>query len=171
MASDPLVVAAGTSHRWANRRKVDFAELAEESWVLPRADSWNYICIADAFRNRGLRGPKISMWSNDASVRTHLVAKGLFVTAIGKLNAEWCGMKVLPIDLAIQPWPVVIATLKGRTLSPVGRGTPHLCLPAPGARAAANSSGTDRIFGRAVPEGFGDSGPLIASARLAVGAK
>jgi len=28
-------------------------------------------------------------------------------------------MKVLPIDLPVQPWPVVIATLKGRTLSPV----------------------------------------------------
>jgi DNA-binding transcriptional LysR family regulator len=117
--SDPLVVAAGMNHRWANRRKIDFAELVEESWVLPRTDSWNYICIADAFRIRGLSGPKIGLWSNDASVRTHLVATGQFVTAMGKLNAEWCGMKVLPIDLAVQPWPVVIATLKGRTLSPV----------------------------------------------------
>ena len=109
----------GMNHRWANRRKIDFAELVEESWVLPRTDSWNYICIADAFRTRGLSGPKIGLWSNDASVRTHLVAAGQFVTAMGKLNAEWCGMKVLPINLAVQPWPVVIATLKRRTLSPV----------------------------------------------------
>jgi hypothetical protein len=28
-------------------------------------------------------------------------------------------LKVLPIDLPVQPWPVVIATLKGRTQSPV----------------------------------------------------
>jgi len=117
--SDPLVVAAGTSHRWANRRKIDFAELAEESWLLPRSDSWNYICIADAFRIRGLPGPKIGLWSNDALLRAHLLAKGRFVTAMGKLNAEWYGMKALPVDLPVQPWPVVIATLKGRTLSPV----------------------------------------------------
>ena len=107
------------NHRWAKRRKIDFAELAEESWLLPRTDSWNYICIADAFRSRGLTGPKIGVWSNDASLRTHLLAKGQFVTAMGKLNAEWYGMKVLPIDLPVQPWPVVIATLRGRTLSPV----------------------------------------------------
>ncbi|WP_296387493.1 LysR family transcriptional regulator [Reyranella sp.] len=117
--SDPLVVAAGMKHRWANRRKIDFAELAEESWLLPRTDSWNYICIADAFRTRGLPGPKIGLWSNDALLRTHLLAKGQFVTAIGKLNAAWYGLKALPIDLPVQPWPVVIATLKGRTLSPV----------------------------------------------------
>jgi DNA-binding transcriptional LysR family regulator len=117
--NDPLAVAAGASHRWANRRKIDFAELAEESWLLPRADSWNYICIADAFRSRGLPGPKIGLWSNDAPLRTHLLAKGRFVTAMGKLNAAWYGLKVLPIDLPVQPWPVVIATLKGRTLSPV----------------------------------------------------
>jgi DNA-binding transcriptional LysR family regulator len=117
--SDPLVVAAGTSHRWANRRKIDLAELAGEFWVLPRTDSWNYICIADAFQTRGLPGPKIGLLSNDAPLRMHLVATGQFVTAMGKLNAEWCGLKVLPIGLPVQPWPVIIATLKGRTLSPV----------------------------------------------------
>lgn len=117
--NDPLVVAAGMRHRWASRRKIDFAELAEETWLLPRADSWNYICIADAFRTRGLPGPKIGLWSNDAPLRSQLLSEGSFVTAMGKLNAQWCGLKVLPIDLPVQPWPVVIATLRGRTLSPV----------------------------------------------------
>ena len=106
-------------HRWASRRKIDFAELAEETWLLPRADSWNYICIADAFRTRGLPGPKIGLWSNDAPLRSQLLAKGSFVTATGKLIAQWYGLKVLPIDLPVQPWPVVIATLRGRTLNPV----------------------------------------------------
>jgi DNA-binding transcriptional LysR family regulator len=117
--SDPLVVAVGPRHRWANRRKIDFAELAEESWLLPRPDSWNYICIADAFRTRRLPGPKIGLWSNDAPLRIQLLAKGRSVTAMGKLNAEWYGMKVLPVDLPVQPWPVVIATLRGRSPSPV----------------------------------------------------
>src|SRR6185436_18150085 len=80
--NDPLVVAAGTSHRWANRRRIDLAELAEEFWLLPRTDSWNYICIADAFRDRGLPEPKIALWSNDATLRTHLLAKGRHVTAM-----------------------------------------------------------------------------------------
>jgi len=116
--SDPLVVAAGMNHRWANRRKIDFAELAEEPWILPRTDSWNYICIADAFRTRGLPGPKIGLWSNDAPLRRHLLDTGRFVTALAKSNAEWYGLKTLPVDLPVQPWPVVIATVKNRTPSP-----------------------------------------------------
>jgi hypothetical protein len=86
--------------------------------ICTRANSWNYICIADAFRARGLAGPKIALWSNDASLRSQLLAKGSFVTAMGKLNAQWYGLKVLPIELPVQPWPVVIATLRGRALSP-----------------------------------------------------
>jgi DNA-binding transcriptional LysR family regulator len=117
--SDPLVVAASKNHRWANRRKIDFAELAEERWILARTDSWNYICIADAFRAHGVPGPKIGLWSNDAPLRSHLIAQGGFVTALAKSSAEWLGMKVLPVDLPVKPWPVVIATLKNRALSPV----------------------------------------------------
>jgi DNA-binding transcriptional LysR family regulator len=117
--SDPLVVAAGKNHRWANRRKIDFAELAEEHWILARTDSWNFICIADGFRKRGLPGPKIGLWSNDAPLRGHLIDQGKLVTALAKSSAEWLGMKVLPVDLPVQPWPVVIATLKNRAVSPV----------------------------------------------------
>jgi DNA-binding transcriptional LysR family regulator len=117
--SDPLVVAAGPNHRWANRRKIDFRELAQESWILARPDSWNYICIADAFRARGLPGPRVGLWSNDAPLRTHLLAKGQFVTALAKSNARWYGLKILPVDLPVHAWPVVIATLKDKTVSPV----------------------------------------------------
>jgi DNA-binding transcriptional LysR family regulator len=117
--SDPLVVAAGKRHRYANRRKVEFADLVDESWILARRDSWNYICIADAFRARGLPGPKVGLWSNIAPLRSNLMAKGQFITAISTSAAEWFGMKVLPVDLPVRPWPVVAATLKNRTLSPV----------------------------------------------------
>jgi DNA-binding transcriptional LysR family regulator len=117
--SDPLVVAAGTRHRWGNRRKVEFADLVGEPWILPRADSWNYICIAEAFRARGLHMPKVSLWSNIAPLRNQLMAQGQFVTAVSSSNARWYGMKVLPVDLPVRPWPVVIATVKNRTPSPV----------------------------------------------------
>src|SRR5215468_10423645 len=117
--SDPLVVAVGPHHRFANRRKVAVTELVNEDWLFARTDSWNYISIAEAFRAHGLKTPKISLWSNIASLRNHLMAKGQFVTAVSKSTAEWNGMKLLPVDLPVQPWPVVIATLKGRTLSPV----------------------------------------------------
>jgi DNA-binding transcriptional LysR family regulator len=103
----------------ANRRKVEFAELAEEPWILPRADSWNYICVMDAFRARGLAMPKVALWSNIVPLRNQLIATGQFVTALSISNIRWHGMKVLPVDLPAHEWPVVIATLKNRTLSPV----------------------------------------------------
>jgi DNA-binding transcriptional LysR family regulator len=117
--SDPLVVAVGKHHRLANRSKVDFAELIDESWLFPRTDSWNYICIAEQFRARGLQLPRSGLWSNAAALRDHMMTKGQFVASVSKSNAEWHGMKVLPVDLSVKPWPVVIATLKDRTLSPV----------------------------------------------------
>ena len=117
--NDPLVVATGIAHRLANRRRVEFRELVDESWLLPRPESWNYICIAEAFLARELPGPKIGMWCNDASLRTQLLANGRFVTAIGKANAKWFGLKPMPIELPVQPWPVAVVTLKGRSLSPV----------------------------------------------------
>jgi DNA-binding transcriptional LysR family regulator len=117
--SDPLVVATGMRHRWGNRRKVEFADLVDKTWILPRADSWNYICIAEAFRARGLPMPKVSLWSNIAPLRNQLMTEGEFVTAVSSSNARWYGMKVLPVDLPVRPWPVVIATVKNRTPSPV----------------------------------------------------
>jgi DNA-binding transcriptional LysR family regulator len=84
--SDPLVVAAGKRHRWANRRKIEFAELVQESWILPRADSWNYIYVMDAFRARGLAMPKVALWSNIVALRNQLIATGQFVTALSISN-------------------------------------------------------------------------------------
>jgi DNA-binding transcriptional LysR family regulator len=117
--SDPLVIAVGKHHRLANRPKVDFKELVHEPWLFARTDSWNYICIAEECRTRGLQMPKVSLWCNVAPLRDHMMAKGQFVTSVSRSTAEWHGMKVLPVDLPVRPWPVVIATLKNRTMSPV----------------------------------------------------
>jgi DNA-binding transcriptional LysR family regulator len=35
-----------------------------------------------------------------------------------RLNADQFALKALPIQLPGRPWPVVVATLKNRTLSP-----------------------------------------------------
>jgi DNA-binding transcriptional LysR family regulator len=42
-----------------------------------------------------------------------------FVTALAKSLARRFTLKVLPVDLPDRAWPVVIITLKNRTLSPV----------------------------------------------------
>ena len=122
---DDLVVAAGAQNRWTLRRKVDLAELVAEPWILTPANTWNSMILADAFRARGLDLPKPCLVTFSVHLRASLLAMGPFITAfpgsIMRLNAEQLSVKVLPIDLPVQPWPIAIVTLKNRTLTPVAQ--------------------------------------------------
>ena len=120
---DEMVVAAGMHSQWAQRRKIDLAELVDEPWILTRPGTWNHMSVAEAFRARGLDMPKICMMTFSMPLRTNLLATGPFITAIPKsvmrLSADRFLLKALPVDLPIRPWPVAMVTLKNRTLSPV----------------------------------------------------
>jgi DNA-binding transcriptional LysR family regulator len=121
---DRLVVATGMSSPWARRRRIDLAELVDEPWILAEAPgSWNYSIVAEAFRRRGLRMPKISMMTFSVHLRMGMLASGHFITtfpaAIPRFHADRGSIKVLPIDLPDRRWPVAIVTVKNRTLNPV----------------------------------------------------
>jgi DNA-binding transcriptional LysR family regulator len=120
---DRLVIAASGSSPWARRRKIGLAELVDEPWIFPPRGTWNYICMAEAFQDRGLSLPKPALVSFSITLRTRLVAAGPYLTtfanSVMKLNARYYNLAILPIILPTQPWPVVIVTLKHRTLSPV----------------------------------------------------
>lgn len=117
------VIVAGILHSLAHRRKVDLAELVNESWLLTSSDTWNYVMIAEAFRARGLGPPDVKLKTLSIHLRTNLLATGRFITALPqsvmRLYAEPLSLKVLAIDMPVRPWPVAIVTLKHRTLSPV----------------------------------------------------
>jgi DNA-binding transcriptional LysR family regulator len=120
---DELVVAVGRNNKWAKRRKVDIAELHCERWVLTSNDSWNYRVLAEAFRSRGLEMPEIAMRTLSVHIRANMIASGNLVTtfpASALLHyAGRAAIKVLPISLPTRAWPVLMVTLKERTLSPV----------------------------------------------------
>jgi DNA-binding transcriptional LysR family regulator len=67
--------------------------------------------------------PNAGLSSLSMTLRMQLMAAGpyisVFANSVMGLNAHRYGITVLPIDLAVQPWPVAIVTLKNRTLSPV----------------------------------------------------
>jgi DNA-binding transcriptional LysR family regulator len=120
---DRLVVAAGKHHRFARRRKVELADLLAEPWILSGPDTWNYTEVAQAFRSRDLDMPKISLETYSTILRASLLATGPYIatfpSSVLRLYAERFSLQALPVDLPVQPWPVVIVTLKNRTLSPV----------------------------------------------------
>jgi DNA-binding transcriptional LysR family regulator len=52
------------------------------------------------------------------SVITHFLAEGRFISAMPRSVAYFKSLKVLPVELPARPWPVNIARLRNRTLSP-----------------------------------------------------
>jgi DNA-binding transcriptional LysR family regulator len=120
---DQLVIAAGINSPLARRRKIDLADLIDESWILPPPDTWHHARITEAFHARGLAMPSASFNSLSMTLRMQLMASAPYISVFAKsvmqLNAHRYGIAVLPIDLSVQPWPVAIVTIKNRTLSPV----------------------------------------------------
>jgi len=120
---DRLVVAAGITSRWTRRRKIDLAELIDERWILPPSDTWHHARVAEAFQARGLGMPNANLNSLSMTLRMQLLDAGqyisVFASSVMRLNARRYNITVLPIDLPAPPWPVVLVTLKNRTLTPV----------------------------------------------------
>jgi len=117
------MVVVGRHSPWARRRKVDIAELHAERWILTSGDRWNYQVISAAFKQRGLDMPKIAMKTISVHLRANNVATGDFITTFPRsvvdLYAGRFGLKPVAVELPNSMWPVKIATLRNRTLSPV----------------------------------------------------
>lgn len=123
LCEDQFFVVASAQSRWARRRKIELAELMNEPWVLAPPNNVVGSFIERAFHANGLKLPRQSVTSFSSHVRIHLLATGRFLSILPSLllryNAKRWGLKALPVDLGIQPVPLVIFTLKNRTLSPV----------------------------------------------------
>jgi len=115
-------VVAGARSRWAGRRKLALAELANEPWILDPPSGAAIPLIINAFRAHGLELPRRNVASFSLHVRTYLLATGRFLAIMQdstlRFSAKRWSIKVLPIDLGIPPQRVAIFTLKNRTLSP-----------------------------------------------------
>jgi DNA-binding transcriptional LysR family regulator len=116
---DQMVIATGSHTRWASRRKIDLAELANEPWIMPAPDTWTYSHMSEAFRLRGIDMPKASLVTIAWPLVADFLADGQFMAVCARSVARRYSLKELPVDLPIRPWPVLIVKLKHRTLCPV----------------------------------------------------
>jgi DNA-binding transcriptional LysR family regulator len=123
--NDRFCLAVGATSKWAQRRKIKLAELANEPWISPRMDSLGGSSIVEAFRSRGLAPPKLAVTTFSVHLRHYMGASGRFITALPeslmRLNPQFFDLKILPIELPMPSWPVGIVTLKNRTLNPAAR--------------------------------------------------
>ena len=122
---DSSVIAAGAQSPWARRRRIEFAELLKEPWVLPPPGSEIASIAMDAFRANGVDYPRTTVVTDSPHARMSLVATGRFVTILPasalKFPTTRAEIKVLPIHLPMAGVPNGIVTLKTRALGPAAQ--------------------------------------------------
>lgn len=125
---EPAYVVAGIKNKWVRRRAIELAELVDEPWTLPPPESLGGSHLERAFRAKGLDyPPRSTVVAVSTQLHASLVATGRYLGilpgAMLRFSDKRLSMKVLPVDLPIQPRlrSVGIITLKNRTLSPVAQ--------------------------------------------------
>lgn len=118
---EAIVVGAGTNHPLARRRKLALADLAGESWILAPPSSAVRELVHTAFVAQGLPPPSRTVTTYSMQLRMQLLATGRYLSSVPeslvRYNAKRWSLVALPVPLG-NPLPVVLVTLKTRTLGP-----------------------------------------------------
>jgi DNA-binding transcriptional LysR family regulator len=122
LLDDPFALVVNEKSKWARRRKLDLAELADAPFIVPPADVWGGALVVEAFRRKGLSPPNFVVSTLSISLRNEMIGSGDFVTlltgSVIRTFRERYSLKVLPIELPAHRSPVGIVTVKNRTLTP-----------------------------------------------------
>jgi DNA-binding transcriptional LysR family regulator len=122
---DSYVVVVGAQHQWVGRRRIEIADLVDESWVLPPPESVIGAVVREAFSNSGRDYPRVTVLTDSPHMRISLLATGRFVTMFPasalRFLTRRSELKILPVELPTARRPNGIVTLKNRALSPVAK--------------------------------------------------
>ena len=118
---EEFCLAASPRSRWARRRSLSFADLADACWIAPFSGATAEKALFAAFRAHRLPPPRVVVKTVSGPLRNFLSLRGPFVALVPasflKINAGTVGLKRLPLRLPMLPLPVVVVTLRNRTLS------------------------------------------------------
>jgi DNA-binding transcriptional LysR family regulator len=122
---EPLLVVAGKRNPWTRRPRIELADLMDEPWVLPRPDGFVGTIVREFFQSAGLPLPTKGAIHGPMQMNDALLATGRFLAiysgSLLRYSAKRLSIKVLPVNVPLRSSPVVIVTLKNRTISPVAR--------------------------------------------------
>jgi DNA-binding transcriptional LysR family regulator len=122
---DGYVIVAGAQSSWARRRRIKLADLMNEPWALPPADSAVGSIFLQAFLARGFDYPRLAVSVQTMPARAALAATGRFLSIVPgsalKLSPGNPALKALPIELPTTRRPAGIVRFKNRTLSPAAQ--------------------------------------------------
>jgi DNA-binding transcriptional LysR family regulator len=119
---DEAVVVAGAKSRWARQGKIGLADLRDASWVGTSQETLTRTLLDRAYQAANLPTPAMRVVTFSVQLRAYLLARRDFVAAMPrsmlKLNPECHGLRELPVKLPNPSFPVIVVTLKGRTITP-----------------------------------------------------
>ena len=125
LLEEPFMALAGVNSQWARRRRVELAELMEESWVLPPPDSTPGVVLAGLFSASGLKLPRPAVATLSIQLTTTLIATGKFVgilpNSVARFSARRVGLKILPAKIPATHYSIAIITVKNRTPGPLAK--------------------------------------------------
>ena len=125
LLQEPFVVIAGVNSPWSRRRRVELADLMEESWVLPPHDSVPAGIISEIFAASGLRSPRPGVATLSIQLTTALVATGKFFgilpNSVAQFSSRRAGLKILPVKIPTTHYAIAILTLKNRACGPLAK--------------------------------------------------
>jgi DNA-binding transcriptional LysR family regulator len=123
--NDRHLVVAGSRNKWVGRRRIKIAELLDEPWIFPPPGSIPASLVSTAFLDAGVKLPRATVSSFSLPTHIFLLAAGRYLALLPESTVryitEHLPIAVLPVDLPTQPRPVVIVTMRGRTLSPAAQ--------------------------------------------------
>jgi DNA-binding transcriptional LysR family regulator len=119
-----LLVVCGAGSSWAaRRRQVTIADLVDAPWILSSTEFTSDGPVRQAFAAIGQPMPAGRVVTGSLALRYRLLRSGDFVSlmpeAALRLGAVPPHVRVIPVEMP--PWavPTAIATLRGRTLTPL----------------------------------------------------
>lgn len=122
---DAFSIATSARNPLTRRRKLTFADLANEPWTIFPFDSVFGSVIAEAFRTNGYEPPRLTVASPSLCVQNELMATGRFITVLPSFMLRTAGrhlqLKALPVALPNAPMAIGLITLKNRMLTPLAQ--------------------------------------------------
>jgi DNA-binding transcriptional LysR family regulator len=122
---DHLLVVGGSRNKWTRRKQIELSELCGEPWTFPSAGTVGAILVAEVFETMGIKQPRTTVATGSIAMVIHLLTSSNILALLPASTivsiAKRQPVKALPVALPRQPRPIMIATLKNRTLSPVAK--------------------------------------------------
>jgi DNA-binding transcriptional LysR family regulator len=119
---DRQLVMASPQNKWFRRRKVKLADIIDEPWILPPADSIIGASIIEVFRRNGLEPPRKHVVTFSIPLcHQLLVGHGFFAmlpVSMARLQASPL-LRIFDVDFHGIARPTGIMTLRKRTVSPL----------------------------------------------------